>query len=213
MNRFPENIFSQPIQRRTFLRGTSLIAIAACVPLSHGCDEPDPDASAAECSTTDDILGPFYKAGAPLRENIVPDNSSGVPLIVTGTVYANCENVLAGAIVEIWNADHEGEYDTSDEFRFRGRYATNQNGTYRFRTIVPGRYLNGGTFRPSHIHFRVNATGHRELVSQIYFKDDPFIASDPWAGSVKASERILTISKDTSGVDTVNFDIYLTVAT
>jgi hypothetical protein len=31
----------------------------------------------------------------------------------------------------------------------------------------------------------------------------------PWAGSAKASERILTLEKDANGLDTVNFNIYL----
>jgi protocatechuate 3,4-dioxygenase beta subunit len=172
--------------------------------------EPDIIPDENDCVTTEDILGPFYKAGAPFRENVVPlDSNMGAPLVIEGKVFAECNTVLNNAIVEIWNADDEGTYDTSEEFRFRGRYKTGADGVYRFKTIVPGRYLNGGTFRPSHIHFRITASGYQELVSQIYFKDDPFIESDPWAGSPKASERILTIGNDANGTDTVNFNIYL----
>jgi len=198
------------IDRRMFLRGTTLVAVAISLPRLVACDDEKPTPPVENCSTTEDILGPFYKSGSPVRENIVPPGSSGIPLIVEGKVYSDCDSPLKDALVEIWNCDDEGTYDTSDEFIFRGSYQTDINGTYRFRTILPGRYLNGSTFRPSHIHFRITATGFRELVSQIYFKDDPFIESDPWAASPKASERILTIGKDTNGTDTVNFDIYLT---
>jgi hypothetical protein len=47
-------------------------------------------------------------------------------------------------------------------------------------------------------------------VSQIYFKDDPFIATDPWAGDPTAAERILIIAKDENGTDSITFDIHLT---
>jgi catechol 1,2-dioxygenase len=146
---------------------------------------------------------------APFGENIIPIENTAPPLIVEGKVYSNCDVPIKDALVEIWNANDNGEYDTSMDFKFRGRYQTSADGAYRFRTIIPGRYLNGNTFRPSHIHFRITAPNHQELVSQIYFKDDPFIESDPWASALKATERILTLSKDANGIDTVTFNIYL----
>jgi protocatechuate 3,4-dioxygenase beta subunit len=207
------NFTSWPRDRRTFIKKTFLIAVSASIPGLISCNNGNdavPDAD--KCITTEDILGPFYKAGAPFRENIIPSESKSAPLLVQGKVLSNCDTVLQNAIVEIWNADDTGEYDTSSEFRFRGSYQTLMDGAYRFRTIIPGRYLNGNTFRPSHIHFRITAPGHQELVSQIYFKDDPFIDDDPWAGSENASKRILTLEKDVNGTDRVNFDIYLTTA-
>lgn len=174
-------------------------------------DDPDPNNS-SDCVTTDDILGPFYKPGSPFREDIIPSTSQGEPLVLEGKVFTDCDKPLKDAVVEIWNANEDGDYDTSNEFKFRGSARTTEDGAYRFRTIIPGRYLNGGTFRPSHIHFRITAPGHEELVSQVYFKDDPFIDDDPWAGSPKAVERILTITHDTNGTDTVNFNIYLNPA-
>ncbi len=82
----------------------------------------------------------------------------------------------------------------------------------QFATIIPGRYLNGSTYRPSHIHFRITAPGHTELVSQVYFAEDPFIDDDPWASDPAAEERILMITKNEDNVDTVNFDIHLSIA-
>jgi catechol 1,2-dioxygenase len=199
--------------RREFLRNTTLVAISVTLPGLIACDDEKsvepPDGS---CITTADILGPFYRSGAPFREDVVPPGNAGIPLVIDGRVFADCETGLKNAVVEIWNADEEGAYDQSTGFNFRGRYLTGDHGAYRFRTIIPGRYLNGGTFRPSHIHFRITAAGYNDLISQIYFKDDPFIAEDPWASDSKASERILTLDKDASGTDTVNFDIYLTKA-
>jgi catechol 1,2-dioxygenase len=198
------------IPRRDFLKRTSLFAIGVSMPLLHSCDDekkspvPDP-----ECETTDDILGPFYKAGAPFQENVIPEGTGAGPLRIEGKVMSECVNPVQDAIVEIWNADENGDYDTSEAFHFRGRFQTSGDGSYRFVTIVPGRYLNGGTYRPSHIHFRITAPGHQELVSQIYFTDDPFIETDPWASADKARERILDIVKATDGTDIVTFDIFL----
>jgi catechol 1,2-dioxygenase len=69
---------------------------------------------------------------------------------------------------------------------------TNEQGQYTIETIVPGRYpippnLPGlekyaGLTRPAHIHFRVMDSLYVPLTTQLYFKDDPFIANDPWAG-------------------------------
>jgi catechol 1,2-dioxygenase len=201
---------SQRIDRRSFLKDMSSV-VAISLSISHSaCKDENYLPSTGECSTTDDILGPFYKPGAPFLENIIPAGVVEVPLIVQGKVISDCISPLKGALVEIWNADVDGNYDMSEENRFRGSFMTDDEGKYRFFTIIPGRYLNGQTFRPSHIHFRITAPGYQTLVSQIYFKNDPYIASDPWASRGKASERILTLEKDDDGTDTVHFDIYLT---
>lgn len=200
--------------RRHFIKTSALFAMAISVPGLGACKEDQPpqprEENSTDCTpTTEDILGPFYKAGAPFRENIVPENSSGTPLVISGKVFSDCDTPLQNALVEIWNANEEGAYDTSEAYHFRGSYKTGTEGVYRFETIVPGRYLNGRNYRPSHIHFKISAPGHRDLVSQVYFQDDPFIASDPWAGSEKAKERILAVEKGENGVDKVNFDIFL----
>jgi catechol 1,2-dioxygenase len=196
--------------RRAFLRGSTMLAIGVLGTAMDSCkngDDHDPDPGV--CTTTDDILGPFYKSGAPFSENIIPAGVSTSPLIVEGSVLSGCDLPLIDAIVEIWNANEDGVYDMSDEYFFRGSFRTLADGKYRFRTIIPGRYLNGSTFRPSHIHFRITAQGYQELISQIYFQEDPYIPTDPWASSEKARERILPVSTSGEGIDIVNFDIHL----
>lgn len=195
------------IGRRDFIKTSSLFAVAVSIPIFSQCNGDEIESE--DCQTTADILGPFYKAGAPVGENIIPVGVETPPLIISGKVFSHCETLLSDAIVEIWNADAEGAYDTSEQFLFRGKYQTILDGAYQFKTIIPGRYLNGSNFRPSHIHFRITAPGHRELVSQIYFKDDPFIEADPWANAAGAKERILVIGKDENDIDTITFDIHL----
>lgn len=208
-----KKIIQSNINRRNFIKSSALFAVAVSMPSFSGCrenvDTTLPPPIPNDCQTTADILGPYYKAGAPLGENIIPVGDQTAPLIIEGKVFSHCEDVLTDAVVEIWNADAEGVYDISDQFLFRGKYTTLSDGVYRFKTIIPGRYLNGSTYRPSHIHFRITAPGQRELVSQIYFKEDPFIDADPWASKANAKERILTIGKDANDVDTITFDIHL----
>jgi catechol 1,2-dioxygenase len=199
------------IKRRSFLKKTVLVAVAVSVSGLKACkDDDNTDPVGIDCATTKDILGPFYKAGAPYQENIIPPENEAAPLYITGKVSGNCNTLIEDAIVEIWNANTEGIYDISDAYKFRGQFRTEADGLYRFKTIIPGKYLNGANYRPSHIHFRITATGYNELVSQIYFKDDPFLTQDPWAADPSATGRILPLGKDENGTDTITFDIYLT---
>ena len=118
---------------------------------------------------------------------------------------------LRNALVEIWHCNVDGEYDNdSEDFKLRACWRTNEKGEYYFKTILPGKYLNGELYRPAHIHFRVTEKDSKELVSQIYFRGDPNITKDPWASQNKAKLRILQITpEDINGNLTIRFDIYL----
>jgi len=165
-----------------------------------------------DCETTNDILGPFYRADAPTRYDMTHKGLPGTRIELKGKVYGeDCVTPLKNALVEIWHCDTEGVYDNdSAAFNQRAKWLTNEQGEYAFKTILPGKYLNGRLYRPAHIHFRVTAQHSRELVSQIYFHGDPHITEDPWASQEKAALRILPIVlEDINGSLAVNFDIAL----
>lgn len=165
-----------------------------------------------DCETTNDILGPFYRDKAPKRSDLTFSGLEGTRIKLTGSVFtSDCTTPLENAMVEIWHCNSKGEYDNdSDKYLHRALWHTNEKGEYSFQTILPGKYLNGKLFRPSHIHYRVTADNHKELVSQIYFKGDPHITEDPWASQDKADLRILEIAPvDTQGNLELKFDIYL----
>ncbi|MBK0402528.1 hypothetical protein I5M27_05995 [Adhaeribacter sp. BT258] len=165
-----------------------------------------------DCETTNDILGPFYRPNAPLRTDLTFEGLTGNQLMIKGKVLgADCRTPLQGALVEIWHCDTQGEYDNdSKAFRHRAGWKTNNQGEYAFKTIIPGKYLNGDLYRPSHIHFRVTHKSGRELISQIYFNGDPHIPADPWASQGKAKHRILNIyPDDVNSTLAINFDISL----
>ena len=198
------------MDRRKFVIGTSLTAFAmsafgTVVKATNGTFEGD-------CETTNDILGPFYRENAPLRSSLLYKGIEGTIINLKGKVYKDdCVTPLKNALVEIWHANAAGEYDNdSKEFRQRATWKTNAEGEYSFKTILPGKYLNGKLYRPSHIHYRVTEEGSKELISQIYFEGDPHIKKDPWASDKSAVHRILPISPiDVDGNLTINFDIYL----
>lgn len=202
----------QKLPRRAFLKQTALYAFSVS---ALGCTTPTRAGSPTpDCGTTADILGPYYRPGAPFRTDLTVSGHTAPALRVKGTVFgADCTTPLDGALVEYWQSDSAGRYDNdSPDFRFRGQFRTGADGQYAFSTIVPGRYLNGNTYRPSHIHFRITAPGYPELVSQVYFKDDPYLAADPWASKPAAKLRILTLENGAGGGQTVTFPIYLVKA-
>ena len=149
-----------------------------------------------DCETTNDILGPFYRKDAPLRQDLTFSGLNGNHINIQGRVLeSDCTTPIINALVEIWHCDTEGNYDNESKmFLHRAIWRSNKQGEYSFKTIIPGKYLNGQLYRPSHIHFRVTAPGNKELISQIYFKGDPNIKEDPWASQEKAQHRILEIA-------------------
>ena len=158
-------------------------------------------ATAQDCRPTEsDIVGPFYRFGAPAQTKLAGPDEPGDRLIVSGKVYSSdCRTPLPQALIEVWQATQAGLYDTTKPgnftelttFHLRGLLLTNEKGEYEIETIMPGRYpippgLPGlekyaGLTRPAHIHFRVMEALHIPLTTQLYFKGDPFMAGDPWA--------------------------------
>ena len=172
----------------------------------------DPPDSICE-ATSADIEGPFYREDPPHRATLTAEDEPGRPLVIEGYVYAaDCETPLVGAVVDVWHADDAGGYDNSSEdFRMRGQMTTNDDGYYAYTTIRPGRYLNGATYRPEHIHYKVSyETGGSDNVSlttQLYFVGDPFLESDPWA----VEERTIALEDQGDENFLGRFDVILPV--
>lgn len=143
---------------------------------------PDTATDPACVDTEADIEGPFYRAGAPERDDLASPGDTGNPLRLSGRVLdADGCTPVAGAIVDVWHADPAGMYDNdSPEWRYRGRVATSSEGRWQLRTLEPGRYLNGPRYRPAHVHVKVWVGGVERLTTQLYFPGDPYNAEDPW---------------------------------
>jgi protocatechuate 3,4-dioxygenase, beta subunit len=126
-------------------------------------------------------------AGEPLGERI----------IIAGRVLDSDERPVAGALVEVWQANAAGRYiDPVDQheapldpnFTGAGRCLTDEQGRYRFVTVKPGAYPwanHANAWRPAHVHFSLfgPALGSR-VVTQMYFPGDPLMPRDPILQSI-----------------------------
>lgn len=167
------------ISRRDFLGLGSLLLASCAVPTPAVADDDDMPPRTCGPATADNIEGPFYKAGAPHRAILAGPKDAGVPLLLTGRVLSTTCAPLANAELDIWHADARGGYD-HDGFRFRGTIVTDAHGRWQLRTIIPGRYLNGRSYRPAHIHVKVRVADRAALTTQLYFAGDPYNAKDPF---------------------------------
>jgi protocatechuate 3,4-dioxygenase beta subunit len=171
-------------------------------------DGPPPPIPAAGCEpTADNIEGPFYKAGAPNRATLAGDRERGERLVLAGRVASTGCAPLAGAVLDIWQADARGAYD-NDGWGLRGQLTSDAQGRWQVKTIVPGRYLNGRRYRPMHIHVKLRARGYQELTTQLYFAGDEYIEGDPFV----VPSLVMPTSR-AKGVRKASFDFVLAPAT
>lgn len=190
--------------RRKFLAQSILTGAGLAIAPALGFSKTEEEAPSPETvsdPTTLDLYGqgPFYKSNAPTRidGNLGDNTQAGDPILIYGYVVdAVNAHPIANAEIDIWHADDSGAYD-NEGFLLRGKVYSDENGFYSFRTIKPGYYLNGNTYRPSHIHFKITPEGESSLITQLYFKDDPYIPTDAAAsqtsGSFNASDRIIPL--------------------
>jgi len=149
------------------------------------------------------LLGPFWRANAPdcaCGDSIARSGTPGVPLFVSGVVRDGQGRPLADAMVDVWQASPVGLYEnqdpTQENMNLRGRFRTDAEGRYHFRSVRPAGYpvpVDGpcGVLlkaqrrhpnRPAHLHFMVSKPGFKVLVSQVYADDDENLESDPTFG-------------------------------
>jgi catechol 1,2-dioxygenase len=200
---------SKSLDRRQFLRATSLLGVGSLL-ISRDLFGTAPAAGGGCAATTDDIQGPFYLPGSPNTAQVAQPGEPGTRLFISGTMLANdCETPIPGVRIEVWQANAAAVYDTSPNFLLRATLFSDEEGLYAFETIMPGPYLNGNQYRPKHIHFKVTKPGFPELITQLYFEGDPYIANDPWASQPDAMQRIIPLN--TIGQDQLDgqFDIVL----
>lgn len=136
---------------------------------------------------------------------------------VSGRILDEARRPLAGAIVELWQANAAGRYrnplDTRDapldpNFLGNGRTATDEAGRYVFFTIKPGAYPvpnSGRWWRPPHIHISVfGPSSTSRLVTQMYFPGDPLNAHDRLIASIPdlaMRQRLISRQTDTTDID------------
>lgn len=200
------------MQRRTFIKNSTLtvISISAFGGLNWNgkfFEGNDP--------TTTDILGPFYRPGAPLRSNLRLTNSNGTPIVLKGIIFKeDGKTPINNAFVEIWHCDEHEVYDNaSDDYNYRGAQKTKSDGKYAFKSILPVPYKadpnDEASWRPAHIHMRVSVPNQQDLITQLYFKNGKYVDTDKWASSPNAINRRLDIAKGKSGESEIVFNVIM----
>jgi len=157
------------------------------------------DHGKAEGATESTVFGPFHRLGAPdlpSGGNIAPRDPTGVPTLVSGRVLDLDGRPIEGAVLDVWQAQTNGLYDSQDEnpdaLHMRGKFRTDSEGRYLIRTVQPVNYpipSDGPVgqmlkatglhpWRPAHIHFVVSADGYEPVTTHIFDRTDPYLASD-----------------------------------
>jgi len=155
------------------------------------------DAPAADGATESTVFGPFFVADAPEIQlgGDVAQGAKGVPCWVSGQVRSVDGVPVAGAVIDVWEADEDGFYDVQYEGKRtagRGRLRSATDGRYRFWSVLPSPYpipydgpvgelltaAGRGPMRPAHLHFMVTAPGHRTLVTHIFVAGDEYLDRD-----------------------------------
>ena len=153
--------------------------------------------SAGLGETDSTVLGPFYVQGPEEFANgaDISNGLEGMPLFVSGTVSTIEGAPIPHATVDVWHADDHGFYDVQNEERGlagRARLRTDDSGRFSFWTVRPASYpipddgpvgdmlkaQNRHPFRPAHVHFMIDAPGHRKLVTHVFADGDQYLDSD-----------------------------------
>ena len=186
----------------------------------------DKNTSAALSRTPPQILGPFYPfMHTPIETGDLTGGAvaKGTILYLSGRVLAENGTAVAGAKVEIWQANAGGRYaHPNDENsaaldeKFTGFAVTRTDGqgNYKFKTIKPAAYPAApGRWRPAHIHFSVTAK-YEQLVTQMYFQGDQYNDTDSWLNSASRKDLLITNPEPAKGKEpgamAVTFNIVLT---
>ncbi len=161
----------------------------------------------AATESSANLLGPFWRTDSPRTENggsLLRSDTPGPALFFKGWVRDSEGRPIAGAEVDVWHASPVGLYESQDpeqaEMNLRGKFTTDANGEFSFRSIKPSGYpipINGPVgallsaqkrhnFRPAHLHFLVYKPGFKTVTSQIYSPDDPHLETDSQFGVTRA---------------------------
>ena len=200
------------MHRSSFIKNSSLTVLSIS---AFGSLNWNGKSFEGDTPTTTDILGPFYRPGAPLRTNLILPNSKGTPVVLKGSLFKeDGKTPINNALVEIWHCDENEIYDnTSEEYKCRGGQKTKANGKYAFTSILPVPYkadpADESSWRPAHIHMRVSVPNQQDLITQLYFKGGKYVNTDKWASSPQAVNRMLDITENSSGISQIVFNVIM----
>jgi catechol 1,2-dioxygenase len=153
------------------------------------------------------LLGPFWRMNSPPTKNgdsIVRSHTPGPPVFASCYVIDPKRAPIVGVEVDVWHSSPVGFYENQDpgqaDMNLRGKFVTDAEGRFSFRSVVPGPYpvpldgpvgdllraQNRHPYRPAHIHFLAYKPGFKTLVTQVFVDDDKYLESDVVFGVTRA---------------------------
>lgn len=162
-------------------------------------------------ATTWQTVGPFFHIGLGHLDSdrIAAPGQSGQHFTITGRVLDGIGQPIPDAVIEIWQADANGEYPAANlsattsraaAFSGFGRIPTDDHGLFSFATIRPGPVAGpNGALQSPHLAVRLMMRGLlRGLVTRMYFPVES-LAADPVLQLVPEQRRgtlVATIAPD-----------------
>jgi len=155
------------------------------------------NAKPAAC-TEATVFGPFFVEGAPRVEPgaDIANGAKGAPCVVSGQVRGLDGSPVAGAVIDVWQADEDGFYDVQRPGQpgpqARAQLTSGSDGRFHFRSILAHCYpiphdgpvgdlltaLGRHPWRPAHLHFMIEAPGFERLITHVFRRGDPYLDSD-----------------------------------
>jgi protocatechuate 3,4-dioxygenase alpha subunit len=160
-------------------------------------------------STPSQTVGPFFSIGLDRLNRVdIAEGSKDELVAIQGRVLDGDGQPVPDAVLEIWQADADGHYhhpehtstpnDAAQFFGF-GRIPTDERGQFSFTTIKPGP-VHGPDGKPQAPHLQICILMRgllRQLVTRLYFPDEPLNASDPALQVVPESRRYTLVARQT----------------
>jgi catechol 1,2-dioxygenase len=178
-------------------------------------------------ATETTVLGPFYIEGAPKLENgaNISLDGKGEPMLVRGRVTDTAGKPIAGALLDVWQANDDGFYDVQQkgiqpDMNLRGLFTTDADGRYWFRSAKPNYYpipddgpvgkllkaLGRHPYRPAHVHFIVGAKGFQPITTHYFVSGDPYLETDAVFGVKESLIVGFTRNDDAKAMKDHGFD-------
>jgi len=175
-------------ERNEFVLLSDVLGLSSLVDMLHSTPE----------ATSSSVLGPFHVSNPPALEigGDMRRDFGGQVLLAKGQVKGTDGQPIPGAQIDIWQTAPNGLYSSQDPNQdihsFHGLMTTDDQGRYAFTTVRPvsytvpsdgpvGEILNAAgrhPWRPSHLHYIVSADGYRNLVTEVFPDDDPYLDQD-----------------------------------
>ena len=163
--------------------------------------------NAGATETASALLGPFWRMNSPKTANggsIVRSPTPGPELFASCKVVDPAGKPIEGVEVDVWQSSPVGLYenqdDTQADMNLRGKFLTDADGRFGFRSVKPAGYpvptdgpvgdmlraQSRHPYRPAHVHFLGYKPGFKTLITQVFVDDDQHLSSDVVFGVTRA---------------------------